>query len=183
MSVYRRYLVPGGTYFFTLVTEQRAPLFGAAPARHLLGRVLRRCMLKYPLEVIAIVLLPDHLHTVWALPAGDTDYSRRWSWIKGEFTRRWLALGGAEATRRATREREGRRGVWQRRFWEHSIRDEHDLETHCDYVHYNPVKHGLVGRPRDWRWSSFHRWVKLGQYEIDWGAGMTLPVVPGNAGE
>ena len=146
MSDYRRYFVPGGTYFFTLVTERRSRLFASAAARRLLGNVMRR-------------------------------------WIKREFTRDWLALGGAEQVRGAPRTKERRRGVWQRRFWEHTIRDEADLEAHFDYIHYNPVKHALVPRPRDWPWSTFHRWVRDGHYSIDWAAGRTGQPLPGNAGE
>jgi putative transposase len=183
MSDYRRYYVPGGTYFFTLVTERRAPLFGSAAARLLLGRVMRLRFLRYPVQLIAIVLLPDRLHTLWTLPQGDRDYSLRWRWIKREFTRDWLAIGGAEQARSIARRAERRRGIWQRRFWEHMIRDETDLETHFDYLHYNPVKHGLVPRPRDWPWSSFHRWVRAGQYSIDWAAGLDSQPLPGDAGE
>ena len=183
MSDYRRYFVPGGTYFFTLVTERRAPLFASAAARRLLGSVMRRCLLRYPVRLIAIVLLPDHLHTLWTLPEGDDGYSLRWRWIKREFTRDRLALGGAEQVRSGARTAERRRGVWQRRFWEHTIRDETDLEAHFDYIHYNPVKHALVPRPRDWPWSTFHRWVRDGHYSIDWAAGPISQPLPGNAGE
>jgi putative transposase len=183
MSDYRRYFVPGGTYFFTLVTARRAPLFADGRARRLLGRLTRCCIAKYPLQVIALVLLPDHLHTLWALAPGDDRYSLRWSWIKGNFSRQWLASGGHEQTRVVSPVHEGRRSVWQRRFWEHTIRDEDDLQAHFDYIHYNPVKHGYVTRPRDWRWSTFHRWVARGHYQINWGAGISPPTVPGNAGE
>lgn len=183
MSDYRRYFVPGGTYFFTVVTARRAPLFDDGRARRLLGSLTRRCFAKYPVQVIAVVLLPDHLHTLWALPRGDIRYSLRWSWIKGHFSRQWLASGGREQARAGAQIREGRRSVWQRRFWEHTIRDEDDLEAHFDYIHYNPVKHGYAVRPRDWRWSSFHRWVTRGHYQINWGARIDPPTVPGNAGE
>jgi putative transposase len=183
MSDYRRYFVPGGTYFFTAVTARRAPLFAKRAARRLLGRVMRECFKKHPLKVIAIVVLPDHLHTLWALPPGDDRYSLRWSWIKGNFTRQWLRPEGRSRRPQPNRTDEGRRSVWQRRFWEHTIRDEDDLEAHFDYIHYNPVKHRYVAKPRDWRWSSFHRWVARGHYQINWGAGIMPPVVPGNAGE
>lgn len=183
MSDYRRYFVPGGTFFFTLVTENRVPLFSDESARNLLGDIMRRSQRLRPVEVIAIVLLPDHLHTLWALPPGDDDYSGRWSWIKKRFTSNWLKLGGREQTRTASRMRQRRRGVLQRRFWEHTIRDEQDLENHFDYIHYNPVKHGYVQRPRDWPWSSFHRWASTGYYDIDWGAGYVPPELPGDAGE
>jgi REP-associated tyrosine transposase len=171
MSNYRRYFVAGGTYFFTVVTQGRATLFDDAAARQLLGSMFRRCLLRWPMRVLAIVVLPDHLHCLWVLPRGDSDYSARWRWLKGEFTRQWLAQGGTEQPCRGGRLRERRRGVWQRRFWEHTIRDEADLERHADYIHYNPVRHQLVGSPRDWPWSSFHRWVRLGHYPPDWGRG------------
>jgi putative transposase len=171
MSDYRRYFVAGGTYFFTAVADRRAALFADTSARSLLGSVFRRCIFRRPMSVLAIVLLPDHLHCLWALPPGDSAYSDRWRWLKGEFTRHWLALGGHEQPLRDSLRRERRRGVWQRRFWEHAIRDEVDLEQHADYIHYNPVRHKLVTRPRDWPWSSFHRWAKLGHYPVDWGGG------------
>ena len=183
MSDYRRYFVPGGTYFFTVVTERRAPLFADERARVLLGDVMRKCAERHPLETIASVLLPDHLHVLWQLPPGDNRYSLRWNWIKRKFTVGWLALGGREQIRPRSRLRERRRGVWQRRFWEHVITDEVDLENHFDYIHYNPVKHGYVERPRDWPASSFHRWVAHGHYDIDWGAGYHPRILPGRAGE
>jgi len=183
MSDYRRNFVTGGTYFFTLVTEGRAGLFASASARTLLGSAMRRCFVRYPVEVIAIVLLPDHMHALWRLPEQDGRYSLRWRWIKREFTRGWLALGGKEQGRSTSRVAERRRGVWQRRFWEHTVRDETDLENHFDYIHYNPVKHALVQRPRDWPWSSFHRWVRAGHYPISRATGPNRRVLPGDAGE
>jgi putative transposase len=183
MSDYRRYFVSGGTYFFTVVTEHRARLFELDPARRLLGSVMRQCFCRYPVDIVAIALLPDHLHALWTLPNGDYRYSLRWGWIKREFTRAWLELGGVEQTRDVARVRERRRGVWQRRYWEHTIRDETDMEAHFDYIHYNPVKHRLVRRPCDWPWSSFHRWVQAGHYQIDWAAEQTQTNLPGNAGE
>ncbi len=183
MSEYRRYYVAGGTYFFTVVTERRATVFAGAEARRLLGSVFRRCLLRQPVRVVAIVLLPDHLHCLWALPSGDSAYSARWRWLKGEFTRRWLALGGVEQPRRDSRAMERRRGVWQRRFWEHTIRDETDLERHADYIHYNPVWHKLAATPQDWPWSSFHRWVQLGHYSADWGRADRPPAIRGAIGE
>ncbi len=179
MSDYRRYFVPGGTYFLTVVTARRAPLFAQAPARRLLGSVTRRCLARRPCEVVALVLLPDHFHCLWALPSGDDRYSERMRWIKREFTRTWLTLDGEEGPRSLSQTRERRRGIWQRRFWEHTIRDESDLEKHFDYIHYNPVKHGLVRRVRDWPWSSFHRWVRAGHYQINWGGNQAM----GAAGE
>jgi putative transposase len=103
-----------------------------------------------------MVLLPDHLHSLWALPPGDARYSMRWAWTKKEFTKRWLAAGGRERPVSNSRRARHRREVWQPRFWEHTIRDEHDLERHFDYIHYNPVKHSLVTSPRHWPFSTFH---------------------------
>ena len=183
MSDYRRNFVPGGTYFFTVVTERRAPLFADQRAQQLLGDVMRGCQAAHHFTVIACVLLPDHLHALWELPAGDERYSLRWKRIKSEFTLRWLAEGGCEQPLRPSRLREQRRGIWQRRFWEHTIRDLDDLECHFDYIHYNPVKHGYVTRPRDWPATSFHRWVERGHYDIHWGAGYVPAALPGEAGE
>ena len=183
MSDYRRYFVPGGTYFFTLVTQGRAPLFADETARTILGNVMRECFERFPLTVVALVLLPDHLHAIWQLPPGDDRYSLRWRWIKREFTIAWLARGGQEQRRSASRVRQRRRAVWQRRFWEHTIEDETDYENHFDYLHFNPVKHKYVTRVRDWPWSSFHRWVQYGHYDINWGAGGLDIELPGDAGE
>ena len=183
MFEYRRAYVPGGTFFFTLVTERRAPVFSDATGRQLLGSTMRSCFLRWPTRVPAIVLLPDHLHTIWTLPTGDTDFSTRWAWIKKEFTKAWLASGGREQIRCASRQRERRRGVWQRRFWEHTIRDEQDLQAHFDYIHYNPVKHGVVKTPSEWPWSSFHRWVREGLYPANWAASQDAIRLPGHAGE
>lgn len=181
MPNYRRAFIPGGTYFFTVVTEDRAPLFDNDNARVLLGNVMRRCISRYPHDVLAMVLLPDHLHALWSLPPGDDQYSVRWGWIKREFSHQWLANDSAEQNRSALK-RGQRRSVWQRPFWEHSIRDEADLEAHFNYIHYNPVKHGYVERPRDWPWSSFQKWVDRGHYSIDWAAGIEQ-ALPGDAGE
>ncbi|WP_254507203.1 REP-associated tyrosine transposase [Anatilimnocola floriformis] len=183
MSDYRRYFVRGGTYFFTVVTERRASLFADEKAREILGNVLRESVIWRPFKVLAIVLLPDHLHAIWQLPAGDDKYDIRWNWIKRQFTMRWLRTGGREQRRRRSRIRERRRGIWQRRYWEHLIDDEYDLENHVDYMHYNPVKHGYVKRPRDWPESSFHRWSMLGHYDLDWGRSYIPVELPGNAGE
>jgi putative transposase len=106
---------------------------------------------------------------MWTLPPGDDGYSLRWGWIKKEFTSQWLKSGGAERHVSASKQRRRRRGVWQVRFWEHTIEDENDFERHFDYLHYNPVKHGYVDRPRDWPHSAFHRWAKTGVYAPDWG--------------
>jgi putative transposase len=172
MPDYRRWYAPGATYFFTVVTWQRLPIFNNADARHCLGSVVRECRQRWPFENVALVLLPDHLHTIWSLPVGDCAYSRRWAWLKREFTNRWL-----QAEKSGTIWQR-RRAVWQPRFWEHTIRNERDFGNHLDYIHYNPVKHGYVSRPQDWPYSSFQRFVKLGWYDADWGAVPTDRMLP-----
>ena len=121
-----------------------------------------------PWKTEAIVLLPDHMHVLWRLHVGDTDYSTRVAMLKRRFTYAWLRSGGRDRQVTAAQRRLRRRGVWQPRFWEHTIRDAADFKMHLDYVHLNPVKHGLVRLPREWPWSSFHRYVTMGEYEPDW---------------
>ena len=169
MPNYRRYFVQGGSFFFTLVTANRMPIFREEPACRLLGSCLRAEREKRSFRTEAIVLLPDHLHTIWSLPAGDASYSIRWAAIKASFTRLWLESGGMEQEVTPGRRRELRRGVWQARFIEHTIRDEDDWENHVQYIHYNPVKHSMVSCPQEWPWSSFHRYARQGWYPIDWG--------------
>jgi len=170
MPEYRRWYVPGGTYFFTAVTQLRRPLLCDDVARRCLHEAIEKVQGGWPFELTAIVLLPEHLHAVWTLPRGDARYSLRWKRIKEGFTRRYLEAGGREIPPRPSRVRRGERGVWQRRFWEHSVCDEDDLKRCVDYVHWNPKKHGHVKSVRDWPWSSFHRYVELGEYEPTWGA-------------
>ena len=169
MPDYRRWYVPGGTFFFTLVCYGRRPLFRDPSVCALLGDVTRELRDEIPFESIAACLLPDHLHAIWQLPTGDSDYSGRWKEIKSRFTERWLAGGGTELPVSESRRKRGERGVWQRRFWEHTIQDESDLETRFDYVHYNPVKHGYARRPWDWGYSTFRRYVAMGHYDEHWG--------------
>jgi putative transposase len=170
MPDYRRWYVPGGTFFFTVVTLSRRPILVSDVARCCLREAIAEVQLKWSFDLVAIVLLPDHLHTVWTLPPGDTRYPIRWKRIKEEFTRRYMKAGGAEIAPSLSRSRHSERGIWQRRYWEHSVRDEEDLERCVDYVHWNPRKHGYAANARDWLWSSFHRFVSLGQYTLDWGA-------------
>ena len=172
---YRRWFVPGGTYFFTCVTQQRAPFLSEEPARQALHAAIDVVKSRFPFEIVAIVLLPDHWHTVWSLPPGDIDYPTRWRRIKEEFTQQWLRQGGIELAQSDSRKRHRQRGVWQKRYWEHSVRDEADLERCVDYIHWNPCKHKLVSQVRDWPWSSFHRFVAQQQYEADWGHADPVP--------
>lgn len=169
MSNYRRFLEPGAMYFFTIVTANRVPLFHEPEAGRLLGTCLREVRRTRPFRVTAIVLLPDHLHMIWSLPRGDCDYSTRIATMKAAFSRAWLDAGGTEQPITKDQARQRRRGIWQSRFLEHMIRDEDDLEAHVNYIHYNPVKHGWVLRPADWPYSSFLRYVRRGDYPLDWG--------------
>jgi putative transposase len=168
MSDYRRAYSPGGTFFFTVVTHDRQPILCGTDARNHLRSVMRECQQTWPFEVQALVLLPEHLHTIWTLPEEDSDFSRRWGWIKKTFTQRWLASGHAAADVSESKARRRRRGVWQVRFWEHQIRDEQDMKAHFDYIHYNPVRHGLATCPHQWPYSTFLKWVAKGEYAADW---------------
>ena len=171
MPNWRRTIVPGGTFFFTVVTDKRRPIFETAVARKLLGNAIRDCQAAHPFEVVAVVLLPDHLHAIWNMPTGDANYSARWQWIKTQFTKRWLESGGTECEVSQGRKIDGRRGVWLPKFWEHHIDDDNDFDRHFDYIHFNPVKHGLCECPKDWPWSSFHRWVRRDVYAENWACG------------
>jgi len=167
MTRYRRNFIEGGTFFFTLVTANRFPLFRDPGRIHLLRDVFANVRARWPMHIDAIVILPDHLHAIWTLPKRDSDYSVRWRLIKQEFSRRIQSTASRSSSRESRRERT----VWQRRFWEHTIRCHEDLIRHMDYIHYNPAKHGYVDKPRDWPWSSLHREIKRGTYEPTWGEG------------
>ena len=165
----------GNLYCFTLVTRGRRPLFADESARRLLRHAMDQTRRDHPWETVGMVLLPDHLHFLWELPKGDSAYSQRIATIKKRFTRAYLAAGGTEASIPTGQRRLRLRGVWQQRFWEHTIRDHRDLHMHLDYIHMNPVKHGLANRPADWPWSSFHRYIKEQWYEEDWSGRVELP--------
>ena len=157
MSRYRRAYLPGGCFFFTVVTFQRRRIFDDPSSVNLLREAFRHVRQHRPFRLDAIVVLPDHLHCMWQLPPLDCDYSSRWREIK-KFASRRLTV------------RDPQMPVWQPRFWEHTIRDEQDWRRHLDYIHYNPVKHGWAATPREWPWSSFHSAVRHGWYELEWGA-------------
>jgi putative transposase len=164
MTSYRRNLVPGGSYFFTVnLWDRRQRLL--TDEIDLLRAAFRYGQSRHSFAIDAIVILPDHLHAIWTLPDGDADFAVRWRLVKAAFSR------GLPPGERVSRSRAGRqeRGVWQRRYWEHTLRDERDFERHADYIHFNPVKHGCVTRVIDWPYSSFHRMVGLGIYPNDWG--------------
>jgi putative transposase len=165
---YRRALLGGATYFFTVNLADRG---SRVLIEHIddLRDAVRAVRLAHPFEIVAWVVLPEHMHAVWSLPPGDSDYSMRWNQIKGGFSRH-IPTGERVSKSRIDK---GERGIWQRRFWEHLIRDDDDLSRHVDYVHYNPVKHGYVRHAIDWPFSSFHRLVERGWLQADWGCGCT----------
>jgi putative transposase len=175
MTNYRRNRVKGGIYFFTVAIVQRH-LELLVQHIDLLKAALREEKNRAPYTTLGLVVLPDHLHALWRLPEGDADYSNRWRRIKAKFSQAIPCSESISASRAA----KGERGIWQRRFWEHTIRDENDLQRHMDYIHYNPVKHGFVSRAIDWPHSTFHACVLRGIYAQDWGKGVN---VDGNYGE
>ncbi|MET4221727.1 putative transposase [Bradyrhizobium sp. LB14.3] len=163
MTSFRRNFVPGGSYFFTVnLADRSLSLLTTHIDR--LRAAFRETSQRHPFTIDAIVVLPEHLHTVWTMPDGDADFAMRWRQIKSAFSRN-LENGETVSPSRAAK---GERGIWQRRYWEHTIRDEEDYARHIDYVHINPVKHGLVNRVSDWPPSSFHRYVDRGIYPVDW---------------
>jgi putative transposase len=155
---YRRAKTPRATYFFTVVTFRRRKILCEPENRALLHTTaINLTKTRHPFIINAFVLLPDHLHCIWTLPPDDFDYSTRWNTIKGYFSR--YCLDKYKTQPSAAQNCKRAQTVWQPRFWEHQIRDERDYENHCDYIHWNPVKHGLVSRVGDWSYSIFHRFV------------------------
>jgi putative transposase len=175
VSQYIRAKIKGGLFFFTVVLAQRSSRLLVEEIDHL-RLVYRTVKQRRPFETIAICVLPDHIHAVWALPEGDVDFPIRWNLIKSGFSR---AL--APRQRSASKMKRREKGIWQRRYWEHAIRDAKDLERHVDYIHFNPVKHGYVAKVTDWPHSSFHRFVKDGLLAPDWGG--DTKDIPGSFGE
>jgi putative transposase len=167
MSYYRRLYTTGASYFFTVTTFNRQPILCHKPIRNALRQAIKKTRLRLPFIIDAWVLMPDHLHCIWTLPSGDADFSKRWSLIKRDVS---LACGQYKKEFLITESKRNRREstIWQRRYWEHQIRDENDFNGHINYVHFNPVKHGLCETPIQWPWSTFHRYVKLGVYNKDW---------------
>ena len=164
MTNYRRDNTPGSTWFFTLnLADRRSKLLtdNIALLRSSFANVMRH----HPWHIDAIVILPDHLHTICTLPPGDADFPLRWRLIKTNYSRALPKFENLSSSRR----RKGERGIWQRRYWEHRIRDDRDFARHVDYIHYNPLKHGYVQQVRDWPWSSFHRFVRTELLPEDWG--------------
>lgn len=170
MSQYVRSNIEGGTYFFTIVTHQRRSILVQPHHVTLLREIIRNVKKQYPFSIDAWVLLPDHMHCIWTLPEGDRDFSKRIGLIKAGFSKQASLDVATSTSRQKHRESE----IWQRRFWEHAIRDEQDFRQHMDYVHFNPVKHGLVKRVADWPYSTFHRYVQQHVYPKDWGSFVSI---------
>lgn len=166
MTEYRRGWLPGGTWFFTVNLSERRENRLLVDRIELLRAAFRSVQLRHPFTLEAVVVLPDHLHCIWTLPPDDTDFSTRWNLIKGQFSRgiekgEWISK---------SRSQRGEPGIWQRRFWEHVIRDDEDFNRHVDYIHWNPLKHGWVRHVADWPHSSFHEYVRRGLYPENWGS-------------
>jgi REP-associated tyrosine transposase len=166
MTQYRRAYVPGATWFFTVNLAERNGNRLLVDEVDALRAAIRAVQAAHSFRIDAAVILPDHLHCIWTLPRGDSDFSTRWGLVKGAFSRS-IQKGERLSPSRIKR---GERGIWQRRFWEHLIRDEDDFRRHTDYIHWNPVKHGWVQKVVDWPHSSFHAYLRRGVYETNWGA-------------
>jgi len=172
MSTYRRNRVPGAAYFFTAnLADRRSDLLVREIAT--LRAAIRAVLRETPFHIDARVVLPDHLHCIWTLPENDSDYSNRWRALKTNFTK---------TLRNQQPPNTPPRPIWQNRFWEHTIRDDHDYRTHMDYIHFNPVKHGLAPHPAAWPHSTFQKCVALGLYPPSWSSPPEPPTTP-NMGE
>jgi putative transposase len=180
---YRRAFIPGGSFFFTVVTEKRQPLLASAAAVDVLREAFRVVRAKRPFEIDAAVVLPDHLHCIWTLPLGDSDFATRWRLVKTWFTKQFVGLRlanptyGCLNTPNRARVAKRQRAVWQHRYWEHVLQDEDDFTQHVEYIHFNPVKHGLALSAMEWPFSSFRRFVEMGVYPADWGLDADYPGV------
>jgi putative transposase len=197
MPEYQRAAIEGGTYFFTVVTNNRQPVLTHATVRQSLREGIQEVRQSLPFIIEAWVLLPDHLHAIWTLPEGDSNYQARWAIIKRAVSKRWINMTSdnsqnmvrkthptfASSKLNASLHKRKESGFWQRRFWEHAIRDEEDFHRHLDYIHWNPVKHGYVSSQMDWPYSTFHRFVAQGLYPANWGGGVVADYSSDNFGE
>jgi REP-associated tyrosine transposase len=181
MATFRRSITPGATYFFTLVTYRRRPALIDPPFYRALKQSIRAVRETHPFSIEAFVLLPDHLHCIWRLPEGDSGYALRWSMIKRLTSQQTRGLAAPALSE--SRSKRGELGLWQRRFWEHRIRDERDFERHVEYIHWNPVKHGHARAVADWPYSSFHKFVRDGIYPAGWGGSGEAAGPEGDYGE
>ena len=170
MTQYRRSYIPGGSIFFTVVTHGRKPIFKSNISREILRNAWITIHRKYPFNLVACCLLPDHLHCIWTMPENDADYSIRWRGIKGLFSKQYKNVCNPEIQLSESMKKKREAGIWQRRYWEHTLLTQEDFNAHVDYIHYNPVKHGLVNKVSDWPWSTFHKYLRQGIYAPDWGS-------------
>ena len=169
MPEYRRVNIPGSSVFLTLVTHERAKLFSIPDNINKLRQACSIIIMEKPFAINAAVILPEHIHFLWTLPPNDRDYSYRVGRMKVLFTRALRGVNNLPDNVCESRRKHRESDVWQRRLYEHTIRDEFDFRKHLDYLHFNPVKHGLVKCVHDWEYSSFYRGVKRGEYDIAWG--------------
>ncbi len=165
---YRRSRAKGAAFFFTVVTHGRRRFLCDEANIKLIKEAFQHVITRHPFTVEAFVLLPDHLHCIWTLPENDSDFSMRWRQIKSYFSRK--CRDQSKGTQADAHLATGKHPIWQPRFWEHQIRDEMDFVNHVEYIHFNPVKHGLATSPKAWPHSTFHRFVTQGMYPFDWGA-------------
>ncbi|MDD1415381.1 transposase [Dolichospermum sp. ST_con] len=176
MPNYRRPNISGATYFLTQVTYQREPWLCRDISRQALREAIQTVRKKYPFSIDAFILLPNHFHCLWTLPPDDHDFSVRLRLIKTYVTKHYREQLTLENPISQSRQKRGEKNLWQRRFWDHLIRDEQDFMVHCDYIHYNPVKHRLCINPQDWQFSSIHRLIEQGVYPPNWGVDVTLDI-------
>ena len=161
MSNYRRSRTTGGVYFFTVVTHNRFPVFSNVKNIRAFRKICKEVCNELPFEEVACVILHDYVHSIWKLPENDCDFSKRWGVIKSRFTKYLRSNGYVEE-------------VWQKRFWEHEIRNTNDLNIHLNYIHYNPVKHGYVKHVKDWPYSTFQIYVDKDYYPDNWGSDFVI---------
>ncbi len=169
MPNYRRVRTPGATYFFTVVTHERRPILCADEVPSLLLATIREVCSEMEIVTDALVILPEHLHCLWTLPETSSAFSKAWALIKLRFTKQVKDRFAAGQPISASRAKKRESTIWQRRFWEHQVRDQADFDSHFHYIHFNPVKHGLVSAPCEWEHTTFHRFVQEGIYSTDWG--------------
>ncbi len=164
---YRRYFQPGGTYFFTVVTYSRRKIFIQEKAFDLFNESICYVQGRKPFNINAFCVCPDHIHMIWTLPENDADYPTRWRLIKSYFSHHCKEGESLEISKSGVK-KYGKQ-VWQHRYWEHFIRNEEDYSRHVEYIHFNPVKHGLASSPSLWKYSSFQDYVSQGLYPVEWG--------------
>jgi len=169
MPEYRRFLQKGGIVFLTIVTYNRQNIFAKDQNINILRKSVAKIKAEMPFTILGAVILPNHLHFLWQLPLNDDNYSKRVGKIKVDFTKKIGQKNIPSEIISASRQKHREKNIWQRRFWEHTIKDELDFQQHLDYIHYNPVKHGFVSCPHFWRYSSFSMWVEKKFYDREWG--------------